>query len=30
MRAFPIDRRVGDPKNEDAGSIGPLKLTGSL
>jgi hypothetical protein len=30
MRAFPIDRRVGDPKNEDAGLIEPLKLSGSL
>jgi putative SOS response-associated peptidase YedK len=30
MRAFPVDRRVGDPKNEDAGLIEPLRLTGSL
>jgi putative SOS response-associated peptidase YedK len=30
MRAFPVDRRVGDPKNEDAGLIEPLGLTGSL
>jgi putative SOS response-associated peptidase YedK len=30
MRAFPVDRRVGDPRNEDAGLIEPLRLTGSL
>jgi hypothetical protein len=30
LRAFPVDRRVGDPKNEDAGLIEPLRLTGSL
>jgi hypothetical protein len=30
MRAFPVDRRVGDPRNEDAGLIDPLRLTGSL
>jgi hypothetical protein len=30
MRAYPVDRRVGDPKNEDAGLIAPLRLTGSL
>src|SRR5262249_14247200 len=30
MRTFPIDRRVGDPKNADAGLIEPLRLTGWL
>ena len=30
MRAYPVDRRVGNPKNEDAGLIAPLRLTGSL
>jgi putative SOS response-associated peptidase YedK len=30
MRAYPMDRRVGNPKNDDASLIEPLGLTGSL
>ena len=30
MRVFPVDRRVGDPRDADAGLIEPLRLTGSL